>query len=327
MTVQGILDELRRRDIRVWADGELLRCDAPAGALTVELSELLRENKPDILDFLRSVARQVREQRAIVPLQPHGTREPIFAVGGHNGDVYCYRLLAEALGPDQPFFGLQPPGSDAHSEPLTNIEHLAAYFASQIRSLRPKGCILAGYCAGGTIALELARQLHDDGVRVRFLALFATPHPDRYRPLVFLREHIENAWERAAKNARGLMTGPFSARRDYVLDGLHRMSARRAEARAAAADPVLIRRAKVERATVAAASRYHARFFPGRVCLFLPAADSARAIDMPERWRSSAQRVEEYAGPAGCATENILQAPYVAAIAELFRGCCPLTPA
>lgn len=322
MTVQGILDELRRRDIRVWADGELLRCDAPAGALTGELSELLRENKPDILDFLRSVNRQVREQRAIVPLQPHGTREPIFAVGGHNGDVYCYRLFAEALGLDQPFFGLQPPGSDAHSEPLTSIEHLAAYFASQIRSLRPKACILAGYCAGGAIALELARQLHDDGVKIRFLALFATPHPDRYRPWIFLREHIENACARVAKNARMLMSGPLSARREYVLSGLRRISERRAEVQAAAGDPVLIRRAKVERATVAAASRYRAAFFPGRVCLFLPAPDSARAIDMPERWRGTALRVEEYFGPPGCTTENILQAPNVAAIAELFRVCC-----
>jgi len=321
MTVQGILDELRRRDIRVWADGELLRCDAPAGALTVELSDLLRQNKPDILHFLRSVERQVREQRAIVPLQPHGTKEPIFGVGGHNGDVYCYRLLAEALGPEQPFFGLQPPGSDEHSEPLTRIEHLAAYFASQIRSLRPEGVVIAGYCAGGTIALELARQLQESGVLIRFLALFATPHPDRYRPLVFLREFVENGCARVAKHARELGTGPLEARREYVLSGLRRLAARRAGVRAAAEDPVLVRRGKVERATVAAASRYRAGFFPGRVCLFLPNPDSAKAIDMPERWRGTALRVEEYFGPPGCATENILQAPNVAAMAELFRSC------
>jgi thioesterase domain-containing protein len=322
MTVEGILDELRRRDIRVWVDGELLRCDAPAGALTVELSELLRANKPDIVDFLRSVARQVREQRAIVPLQPHGTREPIFAVGGHNGDVYCYRLLAEKLGPDQPFYGLQPPGSDAHSAPLTNVEHLAAYFASQVRSLRPGGCIIAGYCAGGTIAFELACQLQEQGVPVRFLALFAAPHPDRYRRLVFLRERLENAWLRLRKHGRALSSGSIARRRTYLLSAMLRFSTRRAAARTAAEDPVLIRRAAVERATVEAASRYRARFFPGRVCGFVPVGASAKAVDMPERWRTAAERVEIYPVPPGCSTENILREEHVAAITELFRRCC-----
>lgn len=322
MSVQGILDELRRLDIRVWADGERLRCDAPAGALTAELSDLLRRRKPDILEFLRSVERQVREQRAIVPLQPHGRREPIFAVGGHNGDVYCYRLLAEHLGADQPFFGLQPPGADAGSEPLTRIEDLAAYFAGQVLSVRPQGpCIIAGYCAGGTIAFELARQLHGRGAAIRFLALFAAPHPDRYRPRVFLRERIENGCARVAKHVRALAAGTLAERREHLLSGLRRFASRREHAQAAAEDPVLIRRARVEQATVAAAARYRAGFFPGRVCLFLPVGKSALAIDMPERWRAAAERVEEYAAPPGCATENILREPHVAAIAELFRRC------
>ena len=328
MTVQGILDELRRRDIRVWADGERLRCDAPAGALTAELSEELRRNKPGILDFLRSVSRQATEQRALVPLQPHGRREPVFAVGGHNGDVYCYRLLARELGPDQPFYGLQPPGSDEHSEPLTNIEQLAAYFASQVRNFHREGpCIIAGYCAGGTIAFELARQLQEQGMQIRFLALFAAPHPDRYRPLVFLREQIENGYSRVAKHVQALSSGTLVERREHVLNGLRRIAARRVDEEAAAEDPVLIRRARVERATVEAAGRYYASFFPGRMCLFLPTGDAAKEVDMPERWRTAAERVEEYAAPAGCDTDNMLREQNVGAIAELFRRCCAPIPA
>ena len=322
MTVQGILAELRRRDVNVWADGELLRCDAPAGALTPELSGLLREHKPDILEFLRVTARRAREQRAIVPLQPLGRREPVFAVGGHNGDIYCYRHLAEELGTDHPFYGLQPPGLDAHSVPLRRIEHLAAYFAQQILSARSDGpCIIAGYCAGGTIAFELARQLHAQRVPVRFLALFAAPHPDRYRRLVFLREHIENGCARVARHARGLASGSAAERQEYLRRAWRKRAARRAAARAAAQDPVLARRASVERATVAAAGRYRTGFFDGRMCLFLPAAGSAQSVDMPERWRNAASRVEEYAAPQGCATDNMLKAPHVTAIADMFRAC------
>src|SRR2546427_7475953 len=35
--------------------------------------------------------------------------------------------------------GLQPPGLDGRSEPLTRVEDLAAYFAAQIRTFHPNG--------------------------------------------------------------------------------------------------------------------------------------------------------------------------------------------
>ena len=39
MTTVELLAELRERDIRVWIEGETLRCRAPKGALTPELRE------------------------------------------------------------------------------------------------------------------------------------------------------------------------------------------------------------------------------------------------------------------------------------------------
>lgn len=47
-----LFDELRRRRIRIWADGERLKYDAPNGALTEELVELLRLHKGALLDHL-----------------------------------------------------------------------------------------------------------------------------------------------------------------------------------------------------------------------------------------------------------------------------------
>ncbi|HKB81588.1 MAG TPA: thioesterase domain-containing protein, partial [Burkholderiales bacterium] len=127
-----------------------------AGVLTAELRDQLKRRKREILEYLLKAGTLARQQRAIVPLQPRGTRTPVFAVGGHNGDAFCFRALVQHLGEDQPFFGLQPPGVDGHGEPLASVEELAAYFAAQIRAFRPNGpCIIAGYC-GGTIAFELA---------------------------------------------------------------------------------------------------------------------------------------------------------------------------
>ena len=56
MTEPALLAELRARDIRVWADGDRLHCDAPAGVLTPELRDHLRQCKSEILEFLRGPA-------------------------------------------------------------------------------------------------------------------------------------------------------------------------------------------------------------------------------------------------------------------------------
>src|SRR5438045_737821 len=95
--VTALLEELRSRDIRVWADGDQLRCSAPTGVLTPDLRNQLRERKADNVEFLHSAEALALRGRAIVPLQSRGTRAPIFGVPGHHGDVFCYPLLAPRL--------------------------------------------------------------------------------------------------------------------------------------------------------------------------------------------------------------------------------------
>jgi len=56
VTVPAFLAELRNRDIALWADGDRLRCDAPAGVLTPELRDQMQQRKSEILEFLRGPA-------------------------------------------------------------------------------------------------------------------------------------------------------------------------------------------------------------------------------------------------------------------------------
>ncbi len=137
MKALDFLEKLRSRDIKVWAEGDRLRCNAPAGVLTPELRNELRQRKDEILRFLHSAEALAQQQRAIVPLQPRGTGAPVFAVAGHNGDVFCFRAIAHHLGADQPFFGLQPPGLDGNREPRARVEDLAAYFAALVSPPAP----------------------------------------------------------------------------------------------------------------------------------------------------------------------------------------------
>lgn len=327
MSVAALLVELRSRDIRVWPEGDQLRCSAPAGALTPELREHLRQRKNEIVEFLGAAEATSRQQRAIVPLQPRGRRAPVFAIGGHNGDVFCYRALAQRLGGDQPFFGLQPPGLDGRNTPISSIEDLAGYFAEQIRASHPQQpCIIAGYCAGGTVAFELARQLHEHGSPIEFVALFAGQYPTWYRPFSQKRKQFGDMLERVRVHSRSLASLSLAGRREYLTEMFRRNTTRSdasTEGIDSAPDPVVIYREKVKAATMIGICRYRPRYFDGHLKLFLPNRGWLRSSTAVRRWKPFARDVDEYIGPDDhCPAEEMLLEPHVGNIAELFRRGC-----
>lgn len=312
MNVATLLGKLVSRDVRVSAEGEQLRLSAPPGALTPELREALRARKAEILEFLRKAEALAAVPPAIVPLQPHGARAPVFGVGGHNGDVHAFRDLARRLGEEQPFFGLWPPGLDGRSEPLERIEDLGAYFAAQIRAFRPGApCIVAGYCGGGAGAYELARQLERSGVEVRLLALFGCPHPTVYR---FDLPRLPYWGRRVAMHSRVLARLPsFEDRRKYLAERIRgRLEQLRHERGI---------KHRYEQVTLAAVKRYTPGEFSGRLCLFIPNRQWLGAHGAAWRWRSTAPRTELYYGPDSVDPDRMLAEPDAAVFAGLFGRC------
>jgi hypothetical protein len=57
------------------------------------------------------------------------------------------------------------------------------------------------------------------------------------------------------------------------------------------------------------------------VSLFLPNREWLRFGNALQRWRALATDVEEYRAPAGCKGDDMLLAPQVEAVAELFGRC------
>ncbi len=114
----------------------------------------------------------------LVPLQPNGAKPPFFCVHPIFGVVFPYCQLAQQLGSDQPFYGLQPFGLDGNQTPFDRLETIAAHYIQAIRTVQPQGpYFLGGWSFGGLVAFEMAQQLQQAGQTVALLALLDTPAP------------------------------------------------------------------------------------------------------------------------------------------------------
>ncbi|WP_280486010.1 non-ribosomal peptide synthetase [Nocardia cyriacigeorgica] len=101
----------------------------------------------------------------LVPIQPEGTKPPLFLVHPIGGNVLCYLAVAKYLDPDRPVYGLQAAGADTGSTPLNSVEAMADSYIAAIRRVHPEGPYhLAGWSFGGYVALEMGRRLPDHEV-------------------------------------------------------------------------------------------------------------------------------------------------------------------
>jgi len=82
-----------------------------------------------------------------------------------------YNNLARELGPDQPVYGFKSRGLDGLEE-FTTIEEIAAQYVADLLKFKPSGpYYLGGYCFGGNVAYEMARQLRAQNHEVGLLLL------------------------------------------------------------------------------------------------------------------------------------------------------------
>jgi aspartate racemase len=119
-----------------------------------------------------------RQHAAVVPIQPKGTKPPLFWVRG--GPLFL--PLANYLGNDQPLLGLHLPALDANQlQAPYKLEDIAAAFVQCMREAQPEGpYYLTGLCVNGVIAYEMARQLLAQGEKIGLLVLFDAQNPAYY---------------------------------------------------------------------------------------------------------------------------------------------------
>jgi thioesterase domain-containing protein/acyl carrier protein len=129
----------------------------------------------------------------LVPIQTNGTKTPFFWIpGGRAISVLALREVSLLLGPDQPVYGLESrlPRS---GERFATVEDRASRYIELIKKLQPSGPYqIAGFCTGGMVAYEMARQLQLQGEKVSFLGFVQAWIPShRIRPLARFRMSIQ----------------------------------------------------------------------------------------------------------------------------------------
>jgi amino acid adenylation domain-containing protein len=114
----------------------------------------------------------------VVPIQPAGTKPPIWFVHPAAGVIFPYVALARVLGPDQPFYALQATGLDGLSAPDETIAAMAERYVDAMCAVDPRGPYdLGGFSFGCLVAYEMANRLARAGKEVRLLALVDEPAP------------------------------------------------------------------------------------------------------------------------------------------------------
>ena len=74
----------------------------------------------------------------VVPLQPLGTQPPLVCVPGAGGSPLYLYTLAQAMGPQHPFYALEAVGLDDQQAPFKTVEAAATYRVSQLQRHRAR---------------------------------------------------------------------------------------------------------------------------------------------------------------------------------------------
>ena len=120
------------------------------------------------------------EFEPVLVLRKHGARPPIFCLYGHTGDIDVYFNLAEALGDDQPVFGIRSAALENSSRLPQSMEEAASEVLRCIRKIQPHGAlVVVGYSWAGLLAFEVTRQLAKTGEVQCYTALIGTMAPLR----------------------------------------------------------------------------------------------------------------------------------------------------
>lgn len=264
-------------------------------------------------DFLLKAQKQRARFSSLVAVQPGGNKPALFFSHTLSGTAgYCRQFLGH-LGADQPVYGLHSRAL-AGQPPDLSIEAMAKHYVSEMRVVQDRGPYsLFGYCSGGLVAFEIARQLAQQGERIALLAMLNTPAPGSSPVGLFEKfPHMRLRIEIAARKLQYFGPRDKLAFVAHKAKNLRRRFLKNRQRKCP--DP---ERLNVEHINAAASKMYQpAAVFPGRI-IFFSTVESSYLYSVPpvDGWRPlAAEGIEQIDLPES--SIDALEDTQVALVAE-----------
>jgi acyl transferase domain-containing protein len=140
----------------------------------------------------------------------HGGPRSLFFVHDGEGETLLYLNLARCMPEDVGVYAIEPRRLARVPLAHVTIEKMAAFYIKEVREKQPHGpYLLAGLCAGGVIAYEMACQLVSAGEEVELLALLEAAMPNASERPRLIAEQRRNRLKQAVADATEGETAPF----------------------------------------------------------------------------------------------------------------------
>jgi amino acid adenylation domain-containing protein len=286
-----------------------------------EQAALLRGEKENNTHFL------------IVPIQPHGTKPPLFFIHGvGGGTLWGYSNLSKYFESDQPVYAFKSRGTEGLEE-FKSIEEMAAAYISQLKIFQPQGpYYLSGYCFGGNIAFEMARQLQQNNDSVAFLGLMNCAAPNSsYTHFDYSLSFYFKFFQNATYWLRYMMNWESEQRRNFVIWKLRNWNRKlRSKMRLTPKEDASVdvedlvdltlypeEQKKLWSAHLRALLEYKPKQYKGKVLLFRsPGHPLFCSFDLNNGWSEYCTELSLIEIPG--AHETILKEPFVSSLAKTF---------
>lgn len=260
------------------------------------------------------------------------SKPPFFCVHALGGNVLEYYDLANHLGKDQPFYGLQSAGLTGKHTPHTRVEDMAAHYIKELRELQPTGpYYIGGRSLGGMIAFEMARQLRAEGQEVGLLALLDT-YPSGYAKLLRDQDARRARFDRAVSRTKahlGNLKGLSLIDKMFYLRAKSKFAPRKIKSQLwrrvyssfeNRGRPLPRALQDIKELNSLAVREYVPQVYAGQITLFWASTDLRAAVDFVGGWRALAGGgidVHEIPGTH----LDIIKEPHVAELARKLSDC------
>lgn len=238
---------------------------------------------------------------------------PLCLLPSDYGDLLIYSNLLPHLDDSLPCIGVNCATMYEDDHGIRSMEELAAWFIRELKAVQPTGpYLLAGYCFGGLVAMEMARQFMAAGEQIGMLALIdARPFNPKTQSSEYLRMRLHGALRAKPVDWKRHLTAKFAMWREgKLIDALARHNPDKLDKRD-------LNRWILEARVLPS---YHSTEYPGPITFFYPEESQYELYGDPScGWLNLAPRV--FLHKVTGSHLNMMKEPHVSLLASRLNAC------